>query len=49
MSGLKENNMSHGEVLAAVNFMTKNPEPHKFPYFTGYSTWFLYTLLVYIC
>jgi hypothetical protein len=29
MSGLKENDMSNGEVLAAVNkkFITKNPEP----------------------
>jgi hypothetical protein len=39
MSGLKENNMSNGEVLAAVNkFITKNPEPHNFPTFSGYST-----------
>jgi hypothetical protein len=32
MSGLKENGMSNGEVLAAVNkkFITKNPEPYKF-------------------
>jgi hypothetical protein len=28
MPGLKENNISNGEVLAAVNkFITKNPEP----------------------
>jgi hypothetical protein len=33
MSGLKENGMSTGEVLAAVNkkFIIKNPEPYKFP------------------
>jgi hypothetical protein len=40
--------MSNGEVLAAVNkFRTKNPEPHKFPNFTGYSAWFLNTFLVF--
>jgi hypothetical protein len=47
MSGLKENNMSNGEILAAVNFITKNPKPHKFSNFSGYSVWFLYTLLVF--
>jgi hypothetical protein len=32
MSGLKENDMSNGEVLAAVNKIhNKNPEPYKFP------------------
>jgi hypothetical protein len=32
MSDLKENGMSNGEVLAAVNkkFITKNPETSKF-------------------
>jgi hypothetical protein len=39
MSGLKENNTSSGEVLAAVNkkFITKNLDPHKLPNFSGYS------------
>jgi hypothetical protein len=38
MLGLKENGMSNGEVLAAVNkFITKNPEPSKSsPKFPGY-------------
>jgi hypothetical protein len=48
MVGLKENNMSNDEILAVVNkFITKNPEPHKFPIFTCYSAWFLNTLLVF--
>jgi hypothetical protein len=38
MSGLKENDMSNGEVLAAVNKIhNQNPEPSKFsPKFSGY-------------
>jgi hypothetical protein len=26
-----------------IKFITKNPEPHKFSNFTGYSAWVLYT------
>jgi hypothetical protein len=49
MSGLKESNMSNGEVLAVVNlnFTTKNPEPHNSPKFSGYYERFFYTLLVF--
>jgi hypothetical protein len=48
MPGLKENNISNGEVLAAVNkFITKNLEPHNSQIFIGYSAWFLYTPFVF--
>jgi hypothetical protein len=45
MSGLKENNMSNGEVLAVVKkFITKIQNPINFPQVFRLLQWFFYTL-----
>jgi hypothetical protein len=49
MSGLKENGMSNGEVLAAVNKNSspKIQNPINFPQVFRLLQWFFYTLLVF--
>jgi hypothetical protein len=49
MSGVKENDMSNGEVLAAMNKNSspKIQNPTNFPQVFQLLKWFFYTLLVF--